>query len=290
LTKSWFRRRSGDEAGRDSSEIPKQIGKYELVEKLGSGGFGTVYKGWDPTIERFVAIKTYETEGKELRARAAREVQLSANLLHENITTLYESAVENGVPYLVYELLSGQDLSALIAQREPRTLGEKLQILVGIARGLDYAHKAGVVHRDIKPANIRILENGTVKIMDFGLAKAIGASADITKKGIAVGSSSYMAPEQICGDPLDGRTDIFSLGVLAYQLFSFVSPFRHQRLFRLLEMIVKEEPEPLGDLAPDLPSSLVAVVQRAMRKNPADRFSSAGELGEALTEFVTISP
>ena len=259
------------------------------METLGSGGFGTVYKGWDPTNKRFVAIKTYDTESSELRARAAREAQLSANLLHENITTLYEFAMENGIPYTVYELLLGQDLSAMMARREPRTLGEKLSILVGIARGLDYAHNAGVVHRDIKPANIRILGSGTVKIMDFGIAKAIGASADITKKGFAVGSSFYMAPEQICGDPVDGRTDIFSLGVLAYQLFSFVKPFRDEKLFELLEQIVKEEPEPLGDLVPDLPPSLVEIVQRAMRKKPVDRFSSARELGEALTQFVTSS-
>lgn len=263
-------------------ETPAQIGKYRIVEKVAAGGFGTVYKAWDPVLERQVALKTCEIEKPEIRARALREAQLAGKLRHPNITTVFEFGVENDVPFIACEFLSGEDLSSLISQWRSTSLAEKIRILVEIASGLEHAHAAGIVHRDVKPANIRILEDGRIKIMDFGIAKAIDSSNDITKKGVTVGSSSYMAPEQIVGDPIDGRTDIFSLGVLAYELFSFRKPFRHESLFRLLEMIVKEEPEPLSEIAPELPTSVVAVVERAMRKNPADRFDTSGDLREAL--------
>jgi hypothetical protein len=151
-----------------------------------------------------------------------------------------------------------------------------------VAFGLEYAHKAGVMHRDIKPANVRVLENMSVKIMDFGIAKSVGPADDITETGITVGSSSYMSPEQIGGDTLDARTDIFSFGVLAYELLAGSKPFRNENLFLLLEQIVKEEPVPLAQAAPGLPAALVAVVERAMAKRPEDRFGSARELRDAL--------
>ena len=188
------------------------IGKYQIVEPIGSGGFATVFKAWDPVIKRAVAIKMCKV-GSELHARFFQEAELAGRLQHPNITTIYECGVEDDVPYIVQELLSGEDLSALIARREAIPLAEKIRILVGVALGLEYAHHAGVIHRDIKPANIRLLESGAVKIMDFGIAKAIGAPSGLTGPGVTVGSSSYMSPEQVSGDPVDFRTDIFSFGV-----------------------------------------------------------------------------
>ena len=278
---------AGGHRDRSATAVPKRLGRFEVVKVLGSGGFGTVYEGWDAVSARSAAIKTYESDDPDLRARAAREAELSARLAHENVTTLYESGVADGMPYVAYELLGGVDLSAHLERREPRAIADKLQILVGIARGLEHAHRAGVVHRDIKPSNLRILEGGGVKIMDFGIAKAIGASTSITKTGIRLGSASYMSPEQISGDPVDGRSDIFSLGIVAYQLFAFVRPFRHESAFRLFQMIVKEEPEPLPQVVRDLPAPLAAIVDRAMRKNPANRFGSAAEMGDALEAWVT---
>lgn len=272
----------GKEGG-SAGEIPEQIGKYRILERVAAGGFGTVYKAWDPVLQRQVALKTCQIENPEIRARFLREAQLAGKLHHPNITTVFEFGVENDVPFIACELLSGEDLSSLISQRRSTPLPEKIRILEEIASGLEHAHAAGVVHRDVKPANIRILEDGRVKIMDFGIAKAMDSSTDITKKGVTVGSSSYMAPEQIVGDPIDGRTDIFSLGVLAYELLSFRKPFRHESLFRLLEMIVKEEPEPLSEVIPELPAPVVAIVERAMRKAPADRFDTSGDLRAALT-------
>ncbi len=161
-------------------------------------------------------------------------------------------------------------------------VSEKVRILIAVASGLEYAHGAGIVHRDIKPSNIRILDNGAVKIMDFGIAKSLDATTSITKDGTAVGSTGYMSPEQIVGEAVDSRTDLFSFGVVAYELLSLQKPFHHDKLFLLLEKIVKEEPEPLAEAAPDIPASLVAIVEHAMRKEPAERFSSAGELKAAL--------
>ena len=259
-----------------------RIGKYEIVEKIGSGGFGTVYKGWDPLIRRHVAIKTCEVANKDVRNRFFREAQLAGSLQHPNITMIYEFGFEGDVPFMIQEFLPGEDLDRLIKGSAPLSPDDKLRILIGIALGLEYAHKAGVMHRDIKPANVRVLENLSVKIMDFGIAKSVEPADDITQTGITVGSSSYMSPEQIGGDTVDFRTDIFSFGVLAYELLSGGKPFRNENLFLLLEQIVKEDPLPLAEVAPDVPPALVAVVERAMSKKPEDRFDSTRELRDSL--------
>jgi len=258
------------------------IGKYEIVEKIGSGGFGTVYKAWDHHIRRNVAIKTCEVASKDIRNRFFREAQIAGGLQHPNITLVYEFGFEGDVPYMVQEFLSGEDLDQMIRRGAPLSTQDKLKILIGIAFGLEYAHKAGVMHRDIKPANVRVLDTQSVKIMDFGIAKSLDPMSDITLTGVTVGSSSYMSPEQIGGDSVDFRTDIFSFGILAYELLSSRKPFRNDDLFLLLEQIVKEEPTLLAELAPDLPPSLVALVERAMRKDPDERFASARDLRNAL--------
>lgn len=272
---------SGEKGGRKEPRTGT-IGKYDIVEKIGSGGFGTVYKGWDPVIKRHVAIKTCEVGSKDIRNRFFREAQLAGSLQHPNITLVYEFGFEGDVPFLVQEFLPGEDLDRMIKAGAPLTLQDKLKMMLGIAFGLEYAHKAGVMHRDVKPANVRVLDNQSVKIMDFGIAKSVDPAGDITMTGITVGSSSYMSPEQIGGDTIDFRTDIFSFGVLAYELLSYRKPFRNENLFLLLEQIVKEEPLPLAEAAPGLPPALVAVVEKAMAKRPEDRFASAKDLRNAL--------
>ena len=282
--KLWLdlhRKGDGESAGRPPEAPSASVGKYQLIERIGSGGFGTVFKAWDPDIKRPVAIKTC-TLGKELQGRFFQEAELAGRLHHPNITTVYEFGMEGETPYIVQEFLSGEDLSQIIARRDPLDVHARVKILLGIALGLEYAHRSGVMHRDIKPANVRILENRTVKIMDFGVAKVIGAPSVLTGTGVAVGSSSYMSPEQVCGDRVDLRTDVFSLGVLAYELFSYRKPFENENLFRLLEMIVKEEPEPIAHAAPDIPEALAVLIERAMRKDPVERFESMKELRLAI--------
>ena len=266
------------------SPVKKKIGKYDLVSKIGGGGFGTVYEGFDPLIQRKVAIKTCEVGTPEIRARTFQEAQLAGRLQHPNITTIYEFGIEDDVPYIVQEFLTGADLDKVIAAGTPLPIGEKVKILLGIALGLEYAHRSGVIHRDIKPSNIRVLEGNAIKIMDFGIAKAQNEASEITKTGMAVGSAGYMSPEQICGDPVDHRADIFSFGAVAYELLSGRKAFRNENLFKLLETIVKEEPEPLSISAPEVPAALAEIVHRTLHKDPARRFQTAEELRDALIE------
>jgi tRNA A-37 threonylcarbamoyl transferase component Bud32 len=266
----------------EAEEPRRKIGKYEIVEKIAKGGFGTVYKAWDPMIRRFVALKTCEVPDASMRARAFREAQVAGNLDHPNITTIYEFGVDGIVPFIVQELLSGEDLSRIIARQPPLPLSEKVRILIAVASALDFAHGTGIVHRDIKPSNIRILDNGVVKIMDFGIAKSLDSTTNITKDGTAMGSTAYMSPEQIVGESMDARTDIFSLGIVAYELLGGRKPFQNQILFVLLEEIVKSQARPLRELAPEVPESLAAVVKRAMQKRPEKRFASAGDMKSAL--------
>ncbi len=281
--KLWLdlHRKDGADAAAPPDGQGATIGKYQVIERIGTGGFGTVFKAWDPDIKRPVAIKTCLL-GTEFQARFFQEAELAGRLHHPNITTVYEFGMEGETPFIVQEFLSGEDLSQIIARREPLDVLAKVKILLGISLGLEYAHRSGVMHRDIKPANVRILENRSVKIMDFGVAKLIGAPSVLTGTGVAVGSSAYMSPEQVCGDSVDPRTDVFSFGVLAYELFSYRKPFENENLFRLLEMIVKEEPEAIERAAPDIPETLAALITRAMRKDPAERFESMKELRLAL--------
>jgi serine/threonine protein kinase len=257
------------------------IGKYRIVGRIGAGGFGTVFEAWDPVIKRPVAIKICNAK-RDAHARFLQEAELAGRLHHPNITAVYEFGVEGQTPYIVQEFLGGEDLSALISRREDVDLAEKIKILVGISLGLEYAHRSGVVHRDIKPANVRLLESRVVKIMDFGIAKAMDSPGVVTATGITVGSSCYMAPEQVCGDAIDRRTDVFSFGVLAYELLSYRKAFESENFFRILEMIVKEEAEPLALAAPWLPTPLSDLVARAMKKAPDERFASMNELRSAL--------
>ena len=256
-----------------------QVGKYEIIEKIGVGGFGTVYKGRDPFIKRAVAIKTCQSEEEEIKKRFFREAEFAGNLHHRNVTTIYDFGVtDDGTPYIVQEFLTGDDLDKAIKRKQPLTLARKLQILIDVCDGLGYAHAAGIIHRDIKPSNIRILEDGTVKIMDFGIAKSMISPSTLTQTGITLGTASYLAPEQIRGDDLDPRTDIFSLGVLAYEIVTGQKPFAGDHISTVLYKIMNEMPAPPSSLDPALPRGLDATILKALEKDRARRFSSCAEL------------
>jgi eukaryotic-like serine/threonine-protein kinase len=263
-------------------QLPEKIGKYEVTGKIGSGGFGAVYSGRDPYIKRTVAIKTCQLNDEEIKSRFFREAELAGNLHHRHITTIYDFGVEDGIPYIVQEFLSGEDLDKKVKRAEPLPILRKVEILVAIADGLAYAHAAGIIHRDIKPANVRILEDGSVKIMDFGIAKSLQTESNLTQTGITLGTSAYLAPEQIRGEPVDRRTDIFSLGILAYELLTFRKPFRGEHLSTVLYKILNETPEPIETLSPDAPPALVAAVNRAMEKQRENRYASMEALKQDL--------
>ncbi len=254
--------------------MTQRFGKYEVVRRIGGGGYGAVYEALDPAIGRRVAIKTCAVQDEEARARFVQEARLAGNLHHRNLTTLYDFGSEGGLLYLVSEFLPGEDLDALLASGRSLSTRERVEILIGLAYGLGHAHDAGVVHRDVKPGNIRILPDGTVKIMDFGIAKFLYAERTLTRTGFTVGTSSYLSPEQVRGDPVDRRTDVYAFGVVAYELLSARKPFSGATQAEILDAIAREEPVALSEIAPRTPPDLVRAVERAMSKNPSDRYPS----------------
>ncbi len=260
----------------------EKLGKYEIVDKIGVGGFGVVYKGYDPHIKRHVAIKTCSAEDRETRDRFSREAEIAGNLQHRHIVTVFEFGFHGDVPYLVQEFLSGEDLDHKIRRGDAIPLADKLRWLTEVARGLEVAHGRGVVHRDIKPANIRIQDDGHAKILDFGIAKLAQQQSTLTQAGVTLGTASYLAPEQIRGDAIDVRTDIFSFGVLSYELLTYERPFRAQEISATFYKILNERPAPIVSRAPECPPELERVVLCCLEKDPAKRWSPTSELVLAL--------
>jgi serine/threonine-protein kinase len=259
-----------------------KIGKYDVVRKIGQGGFGVVYEGRDPLIKRRVAIKTCSAEDEEIRKRFFREAEIAGNLQHRHVVTVFDLGVQEGVPYLVQEYLPGEDLAHKIKRKDQLDEFTKLGYLAQVAEGLEYAHSQGVVHRDIKPANIRILDDGSVKIMDFGIAKLASAETQLTHTGMAMGTAGYLPPEQIRGEKVDLRADIFSYGVLAYELMAGRRPFQADNMSAVLFQIIGQEPPPLSSVWPACPPALENLIKKCLAKNPAERFASFTPLLAAL--------
>ncbi|MEO8276081.1 MAG: serine/threonine-protein kinase [Thermoanaerobaculia bacterium] len=266
------------------------LDKYQVLEKIGTGGFGVVYKAYDPFIKRNVAIKTCTSEETETRERFMREAEIAGNLHHRNIVTVYDFGFQDGVPYLVQEYLSGEDLDRKIKRREFLSLPEKLLYLVQIVRGLQYAHSRGVVHRDIKPANIRILDDDTAKIMDFGIAKLAQHLEGLTQAGITLGTAAYLSPEQIRGGAFDARSDIFSFGILAYELLAFERPFQGAEISAVFYRVLNEEPPSLREKAPDCPEELERIIFRCLAKEPADRYAGSSDLLQEIEDLARRRP
>ena len=260
----------------------EKIGKYRIEEKIGVGGFGEVFRGYDPLIKRHVAIKTCSAEEQEIRDRFFQEAEIAGNLHHKNITTIYDFGIHDGLPFLIQEYLSGEDLDAKIKRREYLPYPEKLHYLLQIARGLDYAHSKQIIHRDIKPANIRILEDGTAKIMDFGIAKRAQQESGLTKTGMTIGTAAYLAPEQVRGESADRRTDVFSYGVVAYELLTYERPFQGEQISAVLYQLLNHQPEPITVAWPAAPPGVVTLIDRCLHKDPAQRYADGGDLLRGL--------
>src|SRR6185503_13030779 len=261
-----------------------QIGKYAIVGQIGTGGFGVVYEGRDPFLKRRVAIKTCSSEESDIRDRFFREAEIAGNLQHRNIVTVHDFGIQDGVPYLVQEYLTGEDLDRVVARREPLPPAQRVDILVQTARGLEYAHAHGVIHRDVKPANIRLTADGTVKIMDFGIAKLSNVASHLTRTGMTLGTAAYLPPEQIRGTAVDHRADVFSFGVTAYELLTYRRPFTGKTISALFWELLQREPEPLKNHWPSCPPALEEIVTRCLAKDPQKRYADFGELIPALEE------
>ncbi|MEO1367509.1 MAG: serine/threonine-protein kinase, partial [Acidobacteriota bacterium] len=259
-----------------------QLGKFEITGELGKGSFGVVYRGRDPHLNRDVAIKVCTLDDEELRQRFLREAAISGRLDHRNIVTVHEYSSDGPTPYLVQEFLSGSDLRQVIKERRAWSVAQRLDALLGIAEGLAYAHGEGVIHRDIKPANIRVDDDGRVKILDFGIAKLANDESRLTQKGVTMGTASYLPPEQVRGGDVDTRSDLFSFGVLAYELLTFERPFRGKTISALVYQILYKVPAALKTVWPDCPEELSDLVARCLEKEPDKRFAKAEEVVEAL--------
>ncbi len=263
-------------------DTPKRIGKYEVSAQIAAGGFGVIFKGWDPFIKRPVAIKMCASPDEEVRQRFQQEAQFVGNLVHRNITLVFDFGVENGIPYIVQEFLTGYDLDPLVHAGVVKDTRTVVSILLQVCEGLDFAHKRGIIHRDIKPSNIRVLEDGTVKIMDFGIAKSLEGGSKLTQTGIALGTAGYLAPEQIQGGSVDPRTDIFSFGVVAYELATGKRPFEGASLSNVLYQILNDDPTQPTDLSEEVSPELQRVILKCMAKDPANRFQTVRQILDAL--------
>ena len=246
---------------------------------------GVIYRGVDTILDREVAIKVmspdFADSTDEARSRFFREARAAAKLQHRNIVTVFEFAEQDGIPYIVMEFLRGRSLSARLSSGPPLTLDQKLDVMTELCNGLQFAHEHGVIHRDVKPGNVWILEDGAVKLVDFGIAKI--ASTGLTLRGTDVmGSASYMSPEQIEGLPVTGRSDVFSATVVLYELVGGRRPFEGDSPTATMMQIVQGTPPPIETLVPDLPHELVEVITKGLEKDPENRFHTAADLAAEL--------
>ena len=271
-------------------ELSGRIGKYEIKRPVGKGAMGQVYEAHDTILDRAVALKVMVAnivDDPELKQRFEREAKAVAKLKHPNVVTVFDLGSHvDGSPFIVMELLDGQDLQKAVRQHPPMTVDRKVAIIVQVLQGLAHAHQAGIVHRDIKPANIFIQKDGQVKIMDFGVARLTTAS--MTGTGNIVGTADYMSPEQVKGSKVDGRSDVFSVGCMLYELTAGRRPFHSDNLMAIFYKITHEEPN--FDLIPGGPEydALLPILKKSLAKELPERFQTAYDFAIALREWLRV--
>jgi serine/threonine protein kinase len=293
---SWLRRpfRASGRSSDPADLTGRSLDRYQILELVGEGGMGSVYRAWDTRLKRFVAVKVLvdDAGNAEMRlARFSREIQMIAGLSHPSILEIHDYGTCRGISYAVMELLRGRNLRERLKGR-PMTPNATIEIGIAVAEGLGAAHRRGVLHRDIKPENIFITSSGEVKILDFGLACSVepaGTETDtesmpdmLTCPGTVLGTTGYMSPEQLRGDTLDPRCDIFSLGCVLYEMLSGSNPFRRATRVDTMAAVLSENARELGKIRADLPPVLDRIVERCLEKNLDRRFESARDIAFAL--------
>ena len=271
--------------------IGQTISHYKILEKLGEGGMGVVYKAEDTKLKRTVALKFlshHSLPSQNLRTRFLHEARAAAALRHAGICTIYEIDEVDEKVFIAMEHIEGCTLREKIASG-PMLLEEAVDIAMQVAAALGEAHEKGILHRDIKPENIMLTEKRQPVVMDFGLAKSVKGT-EITTAGTLLGTAAYMSPEQVQDTEVDHRTDIWSLGVLLYEMIAGRAPFQGERAHTLMYLIVNQEPEPLRTTRPGLPLELERVVEKMLAKGPEDRYQSAAELVADLKKLQPVSP
>jgi eukaryotic-like serine/threonine-protein kinase len=270
----------------DAPQRYRRLGKYELHQLLGEGAMGIVWKAYDTVLRRYVALKLLSAsfrKTKDMQERFLREARAAGAIQHANIVTVYDLGESEGQLYIAMELVEGRDLSDMIALRDPLALERKLDIAIEVLTGLHFAHQRGVIHRDVKPSNVRVMPDGRVKIMDFGIARL--QKADATGSGAIVGTPTYMAPEQITNGAITAATDVFSVGCMLYELLCYQRPFEAESVHGVLYQVLTTEPRPLRTVAPSIPAALERVVAKAMNKVPHERYESAGQMMATLQQI-----
>lgn len=280
--------------------LPATIGRYRVTGELGRGAMGVVYRGVDPSLDRPVAIKVIATRpgavsasSQELEARFLREARVAARINHPGVVTVYDAGREGDSLYLVMELIEGESLAERLSRGQYPTQVEALNLVARVAEALAVAHNLGIIHRDVKPGNIMLTRDGGVKVADFGVAKAVGEETNLTRTGIVVGSPAYMAPEQVRGQELDGRADLFSLGVMLYELLMRRKPFPSETVTTLIYQILHEDPLAAEEPSRLLPEDLRAFLRRCLAKSTQDRVPDGQTMASearALAARLTAGP
>jgi len=267
------------------SLIGQSLGQYRIIDEIGRGGMAVVYRAYHGSLNRYVAIKVLPPQlalDTTFVQRFLQEARSAAGLKHPNIVTIYDVGVQSGIHYIVMEELHGEPLDGLIRKIGRMPLAQSIQITAQIASALDYAHARGIVHRDIKPANIIVGTAGKATLTDFGIAKA-AEGANLTQTGMMVGTPEYMSPEQVKGEKVGASSDIYSLGIVLYQMLTGATPFTASNTPAILHKQVYEQPQPLHTQVGGIPADLDKVLVTALAKDPANRYQSAGEFADALS-------
>ena len=269
----------------DETKIQK-LGKYDVLRVIGKGAMGIVYEGVDPVIKRQVAIKTIHKAllhgegGQELRERFKREAQAAGRLLHQNICAIYDYGEELDIPFIVMEFIEGRELKSYIAEQVRFEIPKILDIMQQTLSALAYVHQGGVVHRDVKPANIIILENGQIKVADFGIARI--ESSTMTQMGTVMGTPHYMSPEQFMGQQVDNRSDLFSVGIILYELMTGEKPFPGVAMATIMQKVLYTSVDRPTVYNVNIPKAFDVVITKALSKRPDDRFQCAEDFMEAI--------
>ena len=276
---------------------PEQIGRYVILRTLGRGAMGIVYLARDPQIERELALKTirFDTVEKsfgaeEAKARFLKEARISGRLQHPHIVTVFDVGEDQGTLFLAMEFVKGESFSQRLADPAGFPMRDRIRVVAEVAEALAHAHERGVLHRDVKPANILLSPTLSAKVTDFGIGKLLTGDTELTSTGQMVGSPAYMSPEQIKGEKLDARTDIFSLGIVLYQALTLRKPFPADTLTTLVYQILHEEPPDPSLVSSDVPEGLREIVRKCLAKDRANRYADAGELADDLREALGFSP